>query len=120
MSRRVQVISYYFAPQNAIGAVRPTKLVKYLARQGVEVTVLCGAPMTATRDPLLARDAAGLPDVRVISERSLLRSIKTRGGTPARTHVAGPAASRRSGPRQEKSTNRQAMGMPPGYRGPLP
>lgn len=91
MSRRVLVISYYFAPQNAIGAVRPTKLVKYLARQGVEVTVLCGAPMTATRDPLLARDAAGLPDVRVISERSLLRSIKTRGGTPAQSAPSAEA-----------------------------
>ena len=49
------------------------------------------APMTATRDPLLARDAAGLPDVRVISERSLLRSIKTRGGTPAQSAPSAEA-----------------------------
>jgi len=78
VSRRVLIISYYFAPQNAIGAVRPTKLAKYLARQGVEVTVLCGAPLSAARDPLLARDAAGLPDVRVITEHSLLHRWKTR------------------------------------------
>jgi glycosyltransferase involved in cell wall biosynthesis len=94
VSRRVLIISYYFAPQNAIGAVRPTKLAKYLARQGVEVTVLCGAPLSAARDPLLARDAAGLPDVRVITEHSLLRRWKTRGGTPTQgTPSAEPPAS---------------------------
>ena len=27
---RVLLVSYYFAPQNAIGAVRPAKLAKYL------------------------------------------------------------------------------------------
>lgn len=42
MSRRsVLVISYLFAPSNEIGAVRPTKIAKYLARKGFEVSVIC-------------------------------------------------------------------------------
>ena len=42
MGKRILIISYFFAPQNAMGAVRPTKLAKYLSRMGHEVTVLCG------------------------------------------------------------------------------
>ena len=39
MGKRILIISYFFAPQNAMGAVRPTKLAKYLSRMGHEVTV---------------------------------------------------------------------------------
>ena len=38
MNRRALIISYYFAPQNTIGAIRPTKLAKYLTRLGYDVT----------------------------------------------------------------------------------
>ena len=79
MKKRILMISYYFAPQNAIGAVRPTKLAKYLTRMGYEVTVLCGTGMAAARDPMLERDLAELADVRVIREHSLLRWWKERG-----------------------------------------
>ena len=56
MGKRILIISYFFAPQNAMGAVRPTKLAKYLSRMGHEVTVLCGPGMNDRRDPTLARD----------------------------------------------------------------
>ena len=79
MSKRVLLISYHFAPQNVIGAVRPTKLAKYLTRMGYEVTVLCGKGLGCLRDPLLARDLTELTDVRVVRERSFLRWWKERG-----------------------------------------
>ena len=44
--KRILIISYYFAPQNVIGAVRPTKLAKYLTRMGHEVTVISGGGLT--------------------------------------------------------------------------
>ena len=76
---RVLIISYYFAPQNVIGAVRPTKLAKYLQRQGCEVTVLCGTGLEPWRaDPTLERDLEELKDVRVIRECSPLRAFKSR------------------------------------------
>ncbi|MCE5343576.1 MAG: hypothetical protein LLF96_08365 [Eubacteriales bacterium] len=87
MKKSILLISYHFAPQNAIGAVRPTKLAKYLTRMGYDVTVLCGAGTSPVRDPMLARDLRELRDVHVIHERSLLRWWKTRGHKPE-----GPAA----------------------------
>lgn len=87
MSKSVLLVSSYFAPQNAIGAVRPTKLAKYLARRGYEVTVLCAKPTDILRDPLLERDMAELADVHMVRERSLLRWWKERN-----LREAGPKA----------------------------
>ena len=81
MGKRILIISYYFAPQNAIGAVRPTKLAKYLTRMGHEVTVLCGPGMNDRRDPTLERDLGELADVRVIHEWNPLRTYKARKAT---------------------------------------
>ncbi len=39
---RILFISYYFAPANAIAAVRTTKIVKYLEKNGFTVDVICG------------------------------------------------------------------------------
>ena len=63
MSMRILVISYYYAPQNTIGAIRPTKLVKYLERMGHQVTVLCGGGLDAKVDPTLQRDLEQMKDV---------------------------------------------------------
>ena len=60
--KRILIVSYYFAPQNVIGAVRPTKLAKYLARMGHEVTVICGLGRDGKKDPTPAlgnADAGG-------------------------------------------------------------
>ena len=91
---RILLISYYFAPQNVMGAVRPTKLAKYLTRLGWEVTVLCGAGMPGPADPTLARDMAGLHDVRVMREWNPLRDYKARqagGGASGGGGEARPA-----------------------------
>ena len=84
MGKRILIISYFFAPQNAMGAVRPTKLAKYLSRMGHEVTVLCGPGMNDRRDPTLARDLAALREVHVI-----------RSGTPSGTGAPMPRSPRR-------------------------
>ena len=95
MGKRILIISYYFAPQNAIGAVRPTKLAKYLARMGHEVTVLCGPGMNGRRDPTLERDLRELKDVRVIREWNPLRSRQARAAGVVPAGGAGaPAAAR--------------------------
>ena len=92
MSKRILLISYYFAPQNVIGAIRPTKLAKYLTRMGYEVTVLCGKGIGALRDPLLAADLAELADVQVIRERSLFRWWKERGQAAEGVRALGERA----------------------------
>ena len=78
MGMRILIISHFFAPQNAMGAVRPTKLAKYLSRMGHEVTVLCGPGMNDRRDPTLARDLMALKQVHVIREWNPLRDWHTR------------------------------------------
>ena len=78
MGKRILIISYFFAPQNAMGAVRPTKLAKYLSRMGHEVTVLCGPGMNDRRDPTLARDLAALRVYRVVKGPDV--GIVGRGG----------------------------------------
>lgn len=83
MSKRILIISHCFAPQNKVGAVRATKLTKYLLRMGYEVTVLAGMGISSVTDPLLARDLARMEDVHIVRERSLLRWWKERGGTSA-------------------------------------
>lgn len=39
--KKILIISYYYAPANMMGAVRATKLSKYLQRRGYEVDVIC-------------------------------------------------------------------------------
>ena len=39
MSKRVLIVSELFEPMNSIGAVRPSKLAKYLTKNGIKVTV---------------------------------------------------------------------------------
>ena len=98
---RILVISYYFAPQNLIGAVRATKLAKYLSRMGHEVTVICGAGRNGEIDPTLARDLQEMKDVHCISEWNPLRSWYLRKEqTPA---AAAPAA---AAPAQQSAVRR--------------
>ncbi|PKM69634.1 MAG: hypothetical protein CVU94_02895 [Firmicutes bacterium HGW-Firmicutes-19] len=40
MKKRILLISYLFAPTNSIGAIRPTKLAKFLSRNGHQIDVV--------------------------------------------------------------------------------
>ena len=96
MKKRVLLISYYFAPQNTIGAIRPTKMAKYLERMGYEVTVICGGGLDDKKDPTLQRDLEQLSDVHLIQEWNPLREYaakKAQAGTAnAQTATKEPSA----------------------------
>ena len=96
-SRRILIISYCFAPQNTIGAVRPTKLAKYLTRMGHEVTVICGAGLTALRDPTLQRDLNELKDVRLLEEWNPLRRRSEAKESADQAASAPSSAAQKSG-----------------------
>lgn len=90
---KILIVSYYFAPQNLIGAVRPTKLAKYLARMGHEVTVICGAGRDGRIDPTLERDMQELRDVHLITEWNPLRTLAVKRQTAVQeAPKAAPAA----------------------------
>ncbi len=74
----ILLISYHFAPQNVIGAVRPTKFAKYLTKMGHEVTVICGRGMSEVPDPLLLDDLQSLQDVHVVEENNWLKRYQDR------------------------------------------
>lgn len=91
-AKRILLISYYFAPHNRIGAVRPTKLAKYLTRMGHEVTVICGTGFDGKEDPTLRHDLEQLKDVHIIREWSPLRNMLMRRSSAAPAAVAKPDA----------------------------
>jgi glycosyltransferase involved in cell wall biosynthesis len=62
---KVLLISYIFAPQNAIAAIRTTKIAKYLLKSGYEVDVLCGP--SKTYDPILLKDKKLIKHIEVIN-----------------------------------------------------
>lgn len=90
--KRILVISYFFAPQNQMGAVRPTKLAKYLQRMGHEVTVICGGGVNGRNDPTLARDLQELKDVHTLREWNPLRKWNLRKAAKAAKTPPAPAA----------------------------
>jgi glycosyltransferase involved in cell wall biosynthesis len=61
---RILFISYYFAPQNSIAAVRTTKIVKYLIKLGYDVDVVC-APSYFI-DPILKKDLENIKNRYVV------------------------------------------------------
>lgn len=99
--KRILIISYYFAPHNRIGAVRPTKLAKYLTRMGHEVTVICGTGFNGAEDPTLTRDLEELKDLHRIQERSPLRWMLMR---KKQNSAAGAASAAKTTSRPETSS----------------
>ena len=106
---KILIVSYYFAPQNLIGAVRPTKLAKYLARMGHEVTVICGAGRDGRIDPTLQRDLAELQDVHLLTEFNPLRYWYMRK-KPAQPG-AGAAPAKAAAPAQQSGLKKQQRSL---------
>jgi hypothetical protein len=81
--KHVVLISYYFAPDKAVGAVRPTRLAESLAAEGYDVDVVtaCGVneqPGIRTRDGRVTVHALRLPR----SLRETILSLRRRGRKP--------------------------------------
>ena len=58
--KKVLVVCNHFAPENILGAIRPTKLAKYLQREGYDIFVLAEKVDYDVIDPTLERDARNL------------------------------------------------------------
>ncbi|MCB9463819.1 MAG: glycosyltransferase family 4 protein [Candidatus Eisenbacteria bacterium] len=73
---RIVLVAYRFPPQAGGGVQRPSKLVKYLADAGQEVSVVTGPEQWSQQDPTLLEDLD--PDlVRVsVGDPSPFRSMK--------------------------------------------
>ncbi len=99
--KRILIISYYFAPQNVIGAVRPTKLAKYLTRMGHEVTVIAGGGLDGQIDPTLERDLQELKDMHQLNEWSPLRDWYIRKRSRQQAAPAPAAQVQAAQPAQE-------------------
>jgi len=59
-NKNILIVCNYFAPDNLIGAVRPTKLAKYLSLAGYSVTVITEQKEFDVVDSVLSKDASGL------------------------------------------------------------
>lgn len=58
--QNILIISYYFAPRNVIGAVRSTKIAKYLQRDGYNVDVITLKCDDENIDGILENDINGI------------------------------------------------------------
>lgn len=74
---RVLVICRFFAPQQTMGAIRPTKIAKYLTRAGGRVTAVCGAGPFAQEDALLKRDSADVQATLPVRDAFWVRALAT-------------------------------------------
>lgn len=109
MSKRVLLISYYFAPQNTIGAIRPTKMAKYLERMGYEVTVICGGGLDDKVDPTLQKDLEKLHDVHLIREWNPLRERALKNAQAQK--AAAVQADKPAGDQQDATAEKRSSGL---------
>ena len=58
--KRILIVCNYFAPDNAIAAVRVTKLAKYLYKNGYKVLVIAEDKKREVKDEILEKDAEGI------------------------------------------------------------
>lgn len=63
--KKLLIIAYYFAPENKIASIRPTKLAKYLQRMGYQVKIICSEPRILLEDKNLAKDMQEMDIVRI-------------------------------------------------------
>lgn len=73
--KKILMVCNYFAPDNAIAAVRITKFAKYLKQAGYEVTVIAEQKADSLKDTILEKDAEGIKVIRVSNSRKVLKII---------------------------------------------
>lgn len=75
--RRVLIVSYFFAPDNEVAAIRATKLAKYLHLQcGYEVDVITADRERLLQDKFLKQDLKYINKVIKVSAPNLSSTIK--------------------------------------------
>lgn len=60
MQKKILLICNYFAPDNAIAAIRTSKLAKYLRQNGYEIQVIAEKKDSDTEDEILKKDTEGI------------------------------------------------------------
>ena len=63
--KTVLLVTTYFAPDNTIAAIRTTKMVKYMIRNGYSVDVVAVNNSNLSKDDILAKDVVGVNIKRV-------------------------------------------------------
>lgn len=56
MKKRILVLSYLYSPDNSIGALRPTKIVKKMREKGYIVDVFCMGAKIADCEPIIEKN----------------------------------------------------------------
>lgn len=72
--KKILMICNYFAPDNAIAAVRITKMAKYLYNQGYKITVIA-EDRQGIKDEILKRDAKGIKVIRISNSKKMIRFL---------------------------------------------
>lgn len=72
--KRILMISYYFAPENKIGAIRFSKFAKYLILKNYDVTIICSGSIEKV-DPILNEDIQGINKIYRIMYSSAYNRI---------------------------------------------
>ena len=75
--KKILIVSYLFAPYNTIGAIRPTKIAKYLTVQGVSVDVITGS-LKNNIDEKLKDDIKNMNKVITIKHGSTIQKINNK------------------------------------------
>ncbi|CCG40542.1 glycosyltransferase [Magnetospirillum molischianum] len=108
---KILIVSWYFPPTNAIGAVRVGKFARFLRAQGHDVRVLCGTPTdipsTLARevpDDTVVRtgwvDVNGLPKTMARLRRRLRALLSGGDGGQKRADTDPAQLQREAGPRR--------------------
>ncbi len=96
--RHVLMLAYYFPPQNAIGAARPYRFVRYLRRLGTPVSVVCSPlPKPGSRyeeRPSTVAPPGGHDGGQGGPGGDEPQAIRVPGGSPVRGHRRLDAISR--------------------------
>jgi glycosyltransferase involved in cell wall biosynthesis len=79
MKKKVLIISYYFAPENKMGAIRFTKISKYLVREGYDVEVICYSNITK-KDTIGEEDIKQIDKIHKINDSPIYNLLKKRRG----------------------------------------
>ena len=84
MKKRILVLSYLYSPDNSIGALRPTKIVKKMREKGYIVDVFCMGAKIADCEPIIEKNGT---IYTALKEKNNNLTISTNHQEIGRAHV---------------------------------